>query len=191
MAIFLFPGAGESGFQFFSDICPPALVVRLPLLPCLCLLPLCMWSFDPLCRRLSFRPYFFLRMNCYVCRCRIGVYVQGGEFRLFLLCHLVPVSFYHPCLGNKISSSPISKKYLLPQILFPLHPSSFSNCTTQYSPLGWEGKGTLWVIISICLQNFLPSFLWTLPFANLKAKSMNFKWSDCTVTLCLWSNDFP
>lgn len=39
----------------------------------------------------SLRPQFFLGMNCFVCRCRL-VYVEGGEPRGFLCCHLGPTS---------------------------------------------------------------------------------------------------
>lgn len=39
----------------------------------------------------SLRPQFLLGMNCFVCRCRL-VYVEGGEPRGFLCCHLGPTS---------------------------------------------------------------------------------------------------
>lgn len=38
-----------------------------------------MWSFYPLlCRRCLLRPLFFLRVHCFVCRCRFSVYVWKG-----------------------------------------------------------------------------------------------------------------
>lgn len=62
-----------------------------PSITMVCLLPFFMWSFYPLlCRSCSLRPPFFLGKSCFVCRCRIGVYVGGAGLRLFLCCHLHP-----------------------------------------------------------------------------------------------------
>lgn len=57
------------------------------------LLPISQWSLCCfLCRSCSISPHLFLRRSCSICRCRFNASTGGVEFRVYLGCHLGPLS---------------------------------------------------------------------------------------------------
>lgn len=84
----LFPCAGESALESLSCITPYYMSLH--------------WRWGSRCYHVSVSsvvlcglyhslccsPQFFLKGNCSICRYKFGMYMGGGEFSLFLLCHL-------------------------------------------------------------------------------------------------------
>lgn len=71
-----------------------------------------------LCRSCAVSPQFFFRRSCSFCRYRFDVFIGGGEFRIFLCCHL-GLEFW---LNVTVDSLKISPPSLL----------AFSFCGFQY-----------------------------------------------------------